>query len=433
MKIRQSNTKAVLNRKLHNDNYTKYIKIVQKLLKKFKIKKSNEYNKLVNFSTSKKETLQNWFLYKQGYSTELVSRILNKKKLKKSSFILDPFCGVGTTNVVCNNYGYKNIGIDVNPIAILAAKVKNRNYNEKFINDLKRLVKQFKLVKPKFIPDSKVIQTSFNYNNFKTLMYIKGFCENIKDIKKKEFFLLAYISIIEECSYKIKDGNGLKNYKNKKIPKDIVQHFKKKLKKMISEINNIKKNSTFIEGSFLDLKINKKFDLVIFSPPYANCFDYFEVYKLEMWMSGIVNEYKDFERYRSKAFRSHVNSKFNQKIKYEDDDINIIANLISSFNIWNKNIPAMIRCYFDDTRILLNKIFSMLKSNSSCFIIVANSAYKGVIIPTDLIIAQIATKLGFKVKEITYARKIRSSSQQNFELKKLDNNLMRETIIEIIK
>jgi len=93
----------------------------------------------------------------------------------------------------------------------------------------------------------------------------------------------------------------------------------------------------------------------------------------------------------------------------------------------------MIRCYFDDTRILLNKIFSMLKSNSSCFIIVANSAYKGIIIPTDLIIAQIATKLGFKVKEITYARKIRSSSQQNFELKKLDNNLMRETIIEIIK
>ena len=202
---------------------------------------------------------------------------------------------------------------------------------------------------------------------------------------------------------------------------------------MISEINNIKKNWTFIEGSFLDLKINKKFDLVIFSPPYANCFDYFEVYKLEMWMSGIVNEYKDFERYRSKAFRSHVNSKFNQKIKYEDDDINIIANLISSFNIWNKNIPAMIRCYFDDTRILLNKIFNMLKSNSSCFIIVANSAYKGIIIPTDLIIAQIATKLGFKVKEITYARKIRSSSQQNFELKKLDNNLMRETIIEIIK
>ena len=76
----------------------------------------------------------------------------------------------------------------------MAAKVKNRNYNEKFINDLKRLVKQFKLVKPKFIPDSKVIQTSFNYNNFKTLMYIKGFCENIKDIKKKEFFLFLYFN-----------------------------------------------------------------------------------------------------------------------------------------------------------------------------------------------------------------------------------------------
>ena len=114
---------------------------------------------------------------------------------------------------------------------------------------------------------------------------------------------------------------------------------------------------------------------------------------------------KDFERYRSKAFRSHVNSKFNQKIKYEDDDINIIANLISSFNIWNKNIPAMIRCYFDDTRILLNKIFNMLKSKSSCFIIVANLYIKNYY-PNRPNNSSNSYQARLQGKEITYARKI---------------------------
>ena len=102
--------------------------------------------------------------------------------------------------------------------------------------------------------------------------------------------------------------------------------------------------------------------LCVFSPPYANCFDYCEVYKLEFWIGGFVKSYDDFERFRSIALRSHVNSKFSHEFSNSNKDVDTIASLISSFNIWNKNIPDMIRGYFDDMESMIK---NYLKSSST--------------------------------------------------------------------
>ncbi|NMC61287.1 MAG: hypothetical protein GYA51_18190, partial [Candidatus Methanofastidiosa archaeon] len=58
--------------------------------------------------------------------------------------------------------------------------------------------------------------------------------------------------------------------------------------------------------------------------------------------------------------------------------------------------------------------------------------YKGILVPTDLLLAEIAEKLGFKVKKIIYARKIRASSQQMADLHNYED-LMRESIVELQK
>ena len=59
----------LLYRKDRNHNF--HCNIKKKIIKKnmgwCDDPNSESYNKLVNFSTSKKETLQNWFLYKQGF------------------------------------------------------------------------------------------------------------------------------------------------------------------------------------------------------------------------------------------------------------------------------------------------------------------------------------------------------------------------------
>ena len=53
--------------------------------------------------------------------------------------------------------------------------------------------------------------------------------------------------------------------------------------------------------------------------------------------------------------RSHVNSKFDHTIQNNITDVDTIANLISTYNIWNKNIPDMLRGYFDDMFEILQR------------------------------------------------------------------------------
>ena len=141
--------------------------------------------------------------------------------------------------------------------------------------------------------------------------------------------------------------------------------------------------------------------------------------------------YDDFELYRSMALRSHVNSKFSHKFENTNHDVDVIASLISSFNIWNKHIPDMIRGYFDDMELMIRNISKVLIKGAKCYIVVANSGYKGILVPTDLLLSDIAVKYGFKVCNIYHARKIRSSSQQMHILTNDYDNLMRESVIEL--
>lgn len=359
---RKSEDITVTNKALYKELAPLYLKIIKKLQKKFPVYEDKFFADLVNFKQNKTTPKHKWFIYKQGYAEALVKEILKREARNKNDYVLDPFSGVGTTNVVAQELGYKSIGFDINPVAILAAKVKTSYFSKKEISRIKDYINNFFPTKSKSIPDSPLLESSFSKKVFDELMQIKGFYENIKDEKISDFFKLAYLSIIEDCSNRIKDGNGIKISKTKKIIQDAKAHFLHIAFSMIVDIDsyNFNSNAVFYNASLInDFKLiqDKKIGISIFSPPYANCFDYCEVYKLELWMGGFVLDYADFKKYRDIAVRSHVNSKFDHSIKNENQDVNLIADLLSCFNLWNKNIPDMVRGYFDDMTNILKRIF----------------------------------------------------------------------------
>lgn len=432
---------------LINDNlkYKKLLPRYKKFLKllsnKYPVVENQEFSNLVNFKTNKDIPRHSWFTYKQGYSGKLISKLLIEEKPSKKHYVLDPFAGVGTTNVVAQNLGYKSIGLDINPVATFAAGVKTSVFSVSEVRKIKKMIKDYSYKhNSSFIPNSSLLETSFKKESFRKLMHIKGFFESIKNKKVRSFFKLAYLSIIENVSTRIKDGNGLKIVKNKRAIKDVYGYYLDRCKSMLEDIrsNNSGETPILINGSLISennfRKIkNKKVGIVIFSPPYANCFDYCEVYKLELWMGGFVNRQEDFKEYRRMAVRSHVNSSFDHHVKYRNVKVNLIADLISSFNIWNKNIPAMIRGYFDDMTEVFKNLQLLMIKGAKCFIVVANSGYKGVLVPTDLLLSDISSQYGFKTLKIIYARKMRASSQQMNDLHNGYKNLMRESIVVLEK
>lgn len=113
--------------------------------------------------------------------------------------------------------------------------------------------------------------------------------------------------------------------------------------------------------------------------------------------------------------RSHVQVRWGEiplpNSKILKDRLSKIMNFEEKF--WNKSIPSMIIGYFSDLEDLLRKIKPKMKQDGKLYVNVANSSYYGVVIETDRIIEEIAINLGYKIKEIRLARKIKTSSQQS--------------------
>lgn len=438
---RLSKDKVILDNDNHIDLIKRYKKIIARLIDKYDFITNDNYKNLVNFSTNKEIPIHSWYDYKQGYARDLVASILNDVSPDKKLLVLDPFSGVGTTNLVAKEMGYNSIGIDINPMAYFASKVKLENYTINDTNTIKSILENFDNSKKwEFNEKPKVVESSFIKEKLESLQRIKGFIDLLANVKAKNFLMLAYLSIIENASLRVKDGNGLKLKKNKKQIQNVYEYFLSKCHKMLDDINatsysektkHLFFNSSILVDETYRSLTDKKAGISIFSPPYANCFDYCEVYKLEFWLGSFVDSYKGFAKYRSIAMRSHVNSKFDHKIQHYLSDVDTIANLISTYNIWNKNIPDMLRGYFDDMFEILKRQATILVKGGKCFIVVANSGYKGIMVPTDLLICDIAEKIGYKVNNVYYARKIRSSGQQTSDLHSNYDRLMRESIIEL--
>jgi hypothetical protein len=436
-----SEQKYIVDENEHDKLFPEYLKVLDELQKICPVSKNEEFSKLVNFEKNKELPLHRWFYYKQGYSDELVKKLIfDSNKITSNDYILDPFCGVGTTQVSSQNQGVRSIGLEVNPIASFASKVKTMKFNKSEIVKLKNILNKIdgSLKKSNKIPKYKKLKDIFTSAQLSQILKIKGFYEKIDDEKFQDFFKLAYISIIEDCSNRIKDGNGIKISRTKKIIKNIIEYYVLKCELMIDDLEQKSHHSKSLifHGSILQDNIYDKLKQypihsVIFSPPYANCFDYCEVSKMEIWLGDFVHEYRDFDKFREQAIRSHVNSKFDHTINNQNTKVDTIASLINTYNVWNKNIPDMIRGYFDDMEEVLKRISNLIGKGDYCYIVVANSSYKEIVVPTDLLLADIGVKLGFKVEKIIAARQMRSSSQQAPELK--SQSLMRESVIILTK
>ena len=173
-------------------------------------------------------------------------------------------------------------------------------------------------------------------------------------------------------------------------------------------------------------------DLVLFSPPYANCFDYTKIYYLELWFGGFIDSTQAQKDIRMKSLRSHCHATWPDR--YTDFHLTELNDEILPFlskqKLWTPRIPDMLNGYFADMEETLRQIYTVLKPGGHCSIVVSNSAYAGVIIPTDVLLAKIGRRLGFTVTNIDVERLIITSSQQYKRTEHI-RQYLRESIVNL--
>lgn len=81
---------------------------------------ANETNKLY----VEDRAVHEWYRFVLSFPAHLVRDYLERFNVDSSQHVLDPFCGTGTVLVECKKLGIPGVGIEVNPMAYFATKVK---------------------------------------------------------------------------------------------------------------------------------------------------------------------------------------------------------------------------------------------------------------------------------------------------------------------
>lgn len=413
----------------------------------------NFFASLVNFSTAKGEPYQGWVRYREGYSTKLVSELIKRSHISpKSHFIADPMVGSGSTLISAIENGYCGFGVDVNPFCELIVRAKLLSPTQADIAAVNDVLQMISRLNVRRSHKRTELLNFFSEENRNWLLTLKGAIKDIPEGAAKTILTAAWFFCIEPCSNRKKDGNGLATRPSP--VKDVREFFMSVVKRMLDDFNTspLKHNqkSKVYVGSACEFstyvadftKISrKKLGAVIFSPPYANAFNYFESYKMEL-LFGELLSLKDYKRQRGKLIRN-FRICYGRTLKSEYPVVEAICQEINNEiprkeeksgkkDTRTRLMPNMLRAYFEDMGKVLQQIFDASPTGCRCHIVVDQSAYVGVIVPTDIILAWIGEQIGFKVEQISICRNAATSAQQFKQFPYLKNSL-RESIVTLVR
>jgi len=349
------------------------------------IEENFELGPLVTFVPNKNYPVYNWFHFKEGFSRDFVMMMFDQLKLKECDWVLDPFCGSGTTLLASKEVGINSVGVDVMPLAVFLSQVKTMDYDLEYLKNVAR-----EIFSKKFIPVSvkglsPLVKRAFTKYALEDILFFKQVISEINDPVVKNFFTLALMIASNKVSMAYKDGSVIKFRKRKHIP-PLKPVFKRVVKRMFNDLKALRTRKSTVkvyqaDARRLDFLEEGTFNAVITSPPYLNIIDYIKVYSIE-------NELF-FSQTKYESLRSYIG-------------LDVEKNYIEFENL---DVPPVGKAYFRDMKDALSEMHRLLNNKGRAVLVVGEGVFPDRIVPVPIILSQVAESVGFKVKKIMHVNR----------------------------
>ncbi len=412
------------------------------------------FGPLVVSGENENSPVHRWFRYKESYSGELLYQLLPYVRIDTpgSLALLDPYCGVGTSLLSAQinpDAVHSATGIERNPFVTFVARTKLAWA----ITDAQELSRAANAV----LSASAGPQPSLpNLSSIRTgrcvtrhiagrLLSVRNSILDLPRSTARDALMLGLASAVEPLSRVRKDGRALRlvDRPSQHVIPTLqrkwaeIQHDLTSMQARYKRVANIQireGDGRALAGAGIE---PASIDIVLTSPPYPNNIDYSEVYKLELWLLGFVNNSDEFLRLRKSTLRSHPTSDLDTKP--ETDFIDAIARepLLGFFDpllertrafkeAWRNKLAT---AYFSDMWVSLKEQYRCLRPGGRTFLVLGNSLHgcagKAYLIPTDLLVGQLGRAIGFQLERIIIARNTRRRLS--------GNHFLRESIIVLRK
>lgn len=367
--------------------------------------------------------------------------------LKKDAVILDPMVGSGTVLRTISTLGFKGIGIDIDPLAVLMSKAGTTKINKTgFLRKVSQLIQEAQRHKAYSLHlpwiDEDVNTTKFitfwfgkkQISDLRRLSYVivnnHGKYEELLKIalsrlivtKRKGASLAADVS--HSRPHKVRDSNDFNVFSEFEITC-------RKLSSNMLETPPIGKTKVKL-GDARKLRIpTGSVDAIITSPPYLNAIDYMRGHKLALVWLGYPIDDLSVIRGKSVGAEKAPNENANMKLAKE-----LTSKIYRLEDLPNRKINMIYR-YALDMHGIFRQCSRVLKRNGKATFVIGNTSQNGVYIENTSIASEAAKKFGLalvdvKKREIPQNRRYLPPPTAK-ELSSFKNRMKTEAVMTFVK
>lgn len=340
-----------------------------------------------DFPNAKPSLLGNIHPYPAKFISEIPSSLINCLWQGQGDFILDPFCGSGSTLEAAQRQGIPSIGVDLNPIACLISRVRTGCCSKNLLNICNEIVNTCKsALNGCNIPHLPNIDHWFMPEIQRALSLLKGEIDKYTNNECYDTLCFCFSSIIVKVSNQ--DSDTRYAFRDKKRSSDdVYTYFLQSAKKLVSAKESVALTTSHVINKN-SLKLNSddfsgSIGMVITSPPYPNAYEYWLYHKYRMYWLG-------YDPIEVKNEEIGARAKYFKKSGYEGYDF---AEQMSS---------------------LLETLHPLCADGAYLCFVIGRSKVHGKIYNNDEIISEAAVSLGYR-HVITLERNM-NSKRKSFNL-----------------
>jgi DNA modification methylase len=359
-------------------------------------------------SVGRRETLyatHGYHRYPAKFIPQLVRKIIMKYS-KSGDLVLDSFGGCGTTLVESKLSGRESIGLDVNEVAVLIAKVKTIGIDPQILDErnkfLRERISNNNDPKNYYETANKRLQYWFKPEEFNKLRIIYDCIQEEVDSKTRLFYNCCFSNILKNCSIWYSRSIKPMRDNSKKIAEP-VSAFTKHLDYMT------RKNKEYVEllqtkkvedvscrmkkgnARKIDLP-NKCVDLVVTSPPYVTSYEYAELHQLSILWFNFADDIKDIKKdYVGTSSRKNARRTIDSALATET---------VEKLNKTNKKLSRHVSNYYYDLERCYREMYRVLKKGKYACIIIGDTEYGDIKIPNAEVTIELLKNVGFKFEKV---------------------------------
>ncbi len=395
--------------------------------------------KSVTFKGNFDYPIHRWFRLTPSFSPELVVDILAHWNLPVGVSVLEPFCGVGTTPLVCQEKGLSCCAVELNPLLHFVTRVKTTPYDHP--DDLP-VVAQWvlSLAQQHFDVTRAMDAETFQVEYHAAIPAIRNVTKwwSLPVLKKlvalrlamaalplapvtADLLNLAVVSMLIEVSNARHNHPSLSFAGTPRGDAPVFEQFEERVTMMADDLAGFPRSRSEAVVLLGNSKQLEKVlpsgylcDAVITSPPYPNRYSYARETRPQMFYLGLVKSGREVGQLEIDAIGGtwgKATSILERDVDYRSPAVAMaLRGIPESIGQHSRLMRNYVIRYFNDIEMHVESLIPFLHKTARLAYVIGNSKFYGVVLPSDEILADVFEAHGLRIASIERMRRRNSKS-----------------------